>query len=149
MLGSRHPRRPGRKVSGRTWARRATGHRRSAEGPGRGNSSRNFGCRDRRRRRDACHRRAHRRRNSDLVHGHAANPLTACFPAVHDRFGRLAVKPDLKIVGQTAEFAAGDVAWFAIDGTHCCVMSCQHGRPMGRFAGHNVVCDLLGDPRCR
>jgi NADH dehydrogenase len=25
-------------------------------------------------------------------------------------------------------------------------MSCQHGRPMGRFAGHNVVCDLLGEP---
>jgi NADH dehydrogenase len=25
-------------------------------------------------------------------------------------------------------------------------MSCQHARPMGRFAGHNVVCDLLGKP---
>src|SRR5262245_42585752 len=25
-------------------------------------------------------------------------------------------------------------------------MSCQHARPMGRFAGHNVVCDLLGEP---
>ena len=25
-------------------------------------------------------------------------------------------------------------------------MSCQHGRPMGRFAGHNVVCDLFGEP---
>jgi len=42
--------------------------------------------------------------------------------------------------------ASGDVAAFAIDGTHSCVMSCQHGRPMGRFAGHNVVCDLLGEP---
>jgi NADH:ubiquinone reductase (H+-translocating) len=45
-----------------------------------------------------------------------------------------------------AEFAAGDVAWLPIDGSRCCVMSCQHGRPMGRFAGHNVVCDLLGLP---
>ncbi len=45
-----------------------------------------------------------------------------------------------------AEFATGDAAWFAIDGSHSCVMSCQHGRPMGRFAGHNVVCDLLGLP---
>lgn len=64
-----------------------------------------------------------------------------------DRFGRLPVDPSLKIDGQDAEFAAGDVAWFAIDGgTHSCVMSCQHGRPMGRFAGHNVVCDLLGEP---
>jgi NADH:ubiquinone reductase (H+-translocating) len=25
-------------------------------------------------------------------------------------------------------------------------MSCQHSRPMGRYAGHNVVCDLLGRP---
>jgi NADH:ubiquinone reductase (H+-translocating) len=78
--------------------------------------------------------------------GMQANPLTACFPAGRDRFGRVAVKPSLKIEGQTAEFAAGDVAWFAIDGTHSCVMSCQHGRPMGRFAGHNAVCDLLGEP---
>ena len=23
-------------------------------------------------------------------------------------------------------------------------MSCQHARPMGRIAGHNVVCDLVG-----
>jgi NADH:ubiquinone reductase (H+-translocating) len=50
------------------------------------------------------------------------------------------------VKGLAAEFAAGDVAWFLIDGTHPCVMSCQHGRPMGRFAGHNVVCDLLGKP---
>lgn len=25
-------------------------------------------------------------------------------------------------------------------------MSCQHARPMGRFAGYNFVCDLLGEP---
>jgi NADH dehydrogenase len=78
--------------------------------------------------------------------GMEANPLTACFPVTRDRFGRLPVKPSLKIDRQAAEFAAGDAAWFAIDGTHSCVMSCQHGRPMGRFAGHNVVCDLLGEP---
>jgi NADH dehydrogenase len=78
--------------------------------------------------------------------GMEASPLAACFPVVRDRFGRLPVKPTLKIDGLAAEFAAGDVAWFAIDGTHSCVMSCQHGRPMGRFAGHNVVCDLLGEP---
>jgi NADH dehydrogenase len=78
--------------------------------------------------------------------GMEANPLTARFPVARDRPGRLPVQPNLKIDGLTAEFAAGDAAWFAIDGTHCCVMSCQHGRPMGRFAGHNVVCDLLGEP---
>jgi NADH:ubiquinone reductase (H+-translocating) len=78
--------------------------------------------------------------------GMEASPLTACFPVARDRFGRVPVKPSMKIDGLAREFAAGDVAWFAIDGTHSCVMSCQHGRPMGRFAGHNVVCDLLGEP---
>jgi NADH dehydrogenase len=77
--------------------------------------------------------------------GMEANPLTACFPLARDRFGRLPVQPSLKIDGLTAEFAAGDAAWFAIDGTRSCVMSCQHSRPMGRFAGHNAVCDLLGE----
>ena len=78
--------------------------------------------------------------------GMEANPLTACFPVVRDPSGRLPVQPSLKIGGLGAEFAAGDAAWFVIDGTHACVMSCQHGRPMGRFAGYNVVCDLLGEP---
>jgi NADH dehydrogenase len=78
--------------------------------------------------------------------GMQASPLTGLFPVARDRFGRLPVMPSLKIDGLAAEFAAGDVAWFAVDGTHACVMSCQHGRPMGRFAGHNVVCDLLGEP---
>jgi NADH:ubiquinone reductase (H+-translocating) len=78
--------------------------------------------------------------------GLAAHPLTAKFPVERDRFGRVPVDEFLKIKGMAAEFAAGDVAWFAIDGSRPCVMSCQHGRPMGRFAGHNVVSDLLGLP---
>src|SRR5262249_41234832 len=78
--------------------------------------------------------------------GMETSPLTARFPVARDRFGRLPVSASLKIEGLLAEFAAGDAAWFAIDGAHACVMSCQHSRPMGRFAGHNVVCDLLGEP---
>ena len=78
--------------------------------------------------------------------GMQAHPLTKCFPVERDRFGRLPVAPDLKVLGMAAEFAAGDVAWFAVDGHKSCVMSCQHGRPMGRYAGHNVVADLLGLP---
>jgi NADH dehydrogenase len=78
--------------------------------------------------------------------GMQAHPLTAQFPVERDRLGRLPVEPSLRIKGLAAEFAAGDAAWFLIDGVHSCVMSCQHGRPMGRFAGHNVVCDLLGQP---
>ncbi|MDP2372028.1 NAD(P)/FAD-dependent oxidoreductase [Reyranella sp.] len=78
--------------------------------------------------------------------GMQAHPLTAQFPVERDRLGRLPVAPSLKIKGLAAEFAAGDAAWFLVDGIHASVMSCQHGRPMGRFAGHNVVCDLLGQP---
>ncbi|MDP2333833.1 MAG: FAD-dependent oxidoreductase [Reyranella sp.] len=78
--------------------------------------------------------------------GMQAHPLTAQFPVERDRLGRLPVEPSLKIKGLAAEFAAGDAAWFLVDDVHCSVMSCQHGRPMGRFAGHNVVCDLLGQP---
>ena len=75
-----------------------------------------------------------------------AHPLTAQFPVERDRLGRLPVEPSLRIKGLAAEFAAGDAAWLLVDDVHCSVMSCQHGRPMGRFAGHNVVCDLLGRP---
>ena len=78
--------------------------------------------------------------------GMQASPLTKCFPVERDRFGRIPVTADLKVLGMTAEFAAGDVAWFAVDGHKSCVMSCQHGRPMGRYAGHNAVADLLGLP---
>jgi NADH:ubiquinone reductase (H+-translocating) len=72
--------------------------------------------------------------------------LAARFPVERDRLGRLPVDSCLKIRKMAAEFAAGDVAWLPIDGTHASVMSCQHARPMGRFAGHNAVCDLLGLP---
>ena len=78
--------------------------------------------------------------------GMRADPLTRIFPVERDRFGRVPVDAFLKVEGMTAEFAAGDAAWLALDGVHSCVMSCQHGRPMGRFAGHNAVCDLLGLP---
>jgi NADH dehydrogenase len=75
--------------------------------------------------------------------GMAANPLTSRFPI---GFCRLPVDSFLKVKGMAAEFAAGDAAWLPIDGTHSSVMSCQHARPMGRFAGYNVVSDLLGLP---
>jgi NADH:ubiquinone reductase (H+-translocating) len=78
--------------------------------------------------------------------GMQADPLTARFPVARDRLGRLPIDANLKIKGMPVEFAAGDVAWLPIDGTHASVMSCQHARPMGRFAGYNVVGDLLSRP---
>jgi NADH:ubiquinone reductase (H+-translocating) len=78
--------------------------------------------------------------------GMTANPLTREFGVERDRFGRIPVDEFMKVKGVSNVFAAGDVAWACIDDAHVSVMSCQHGRPMGRFAGHNVICDLLGLP---
>ncbi len=77
--------------------------------------------------------------------GMRANPLTQLFPVARDRFGRIPVNEFLRVKGMTNVFAAGDSAWNQMDAQHASVMSCQHARPMGRFAGHNVVCDLLGE----
>ncbi len=78
--------------------------------------------------------------------GMAASPLTASLAAERDRLGRLIVDQFMRVEGPGHVFAAGDVANRLIDGTHSTVMSCQFARPMGRFAGHNVVADLLGEP---
>lgn len=76
--------------------------------------------------------------------GMRASSLTALFPVERDRFGRLPVDPYLRVHGLDNVFAAGDAANCLIDGVHASVMSCQHARPMGRFAGHNAVSDLFG-----
>ncbi len=78
--------------------------------------------------------------------GMRASPLTASLPGIRDRLGRLTVDPFMRVAGLTNVFAAGDVAASLIDGAHATVMSCQFARPMGRFAGHNVVADLYGRP---
>jgi NADH:quinone reductase (non-electrogenic) len=52
----------------------------------------------------------------------------------------------MRVAGVTNVFAAGDVACCLVDSIHPSVMSCQFARAMGRFAGHNVVADLLGRP---
>lgn len=78
--------------------------------------------------------------------GMRANGLTASLGVERDRLGRVAVDDHLKVVGLDGVFAAGDVAVARMDDEHLSVMSCQHGRPMGRYAGYNVVSDLLGAP---
>jgi NADH dehydrogenase len=76
--------------------------------------------------------------------GMRASPLAAMLPVARDRWGRVRVDEFMKVEGVDGVFAAGDVAAAPLDGEHFSVMSCQHGRPMGRFAGHNAVGDLLG-----
>jgi NADH dehydrogenase len=78
--------------------------------------------------------------------GMRANLLTRLFTVERDRFGRIRVDEFMQVNGVANVFAAGDSAWAMMDDHHASVMSCQHGRPMGRFAGHNVVCDLFGLP---
>jgi NADH dehydrogenase len=76
--------------------------------------------------------------------GMRASPLAAMLPVERDRFGRVPVDEFMRVRGVDGVFAAGDVAAAVLDGTHASVMSCQHGRPMGRFAGYNAAGDLIG-----
>jgi NADH:ubiquinone reductase (H+-translocating) len=78
--------------------------------------------------------------------GMHASPLAATLPVACDGLGRIAVDRFMRAEGLADVFAAGDVASCLIDGEHPTVMSCQFARPMGRFAGHNVVADLFGEP---
>ncbi|MBR0775217.1 NAD(P)/FAD-dependent oxidoreductase [Bradyrhizobium diazoefficiens] len=78
--------------------------------------------------------------------GMRASPLAARLPGARDRLGRLLVDPFMRVADLPGLFAAGDVASSVVDGLHPTVMSCQFARPMGRFAGHNVVADLAGLP---
>jgi NADH dehydrogenase len=79
--------------------------------------------------------------------GVRASALTEQIPAERDRFGRLHVDRDLRVIGLDNVFATGDVAYAATDdqGNHA-LMSCQHALNLGRYAGHNVASDLLGLP---
>ena len=72
--------------------------------------------------------------------------MTAQFGVPCDRLGRLPVDDYLRVEGIAGVFAAGDVAAAKMDDEHVSVMSCQHGRPMGRYAGYNVISDSLGAP---
>lgn len=78
--------------------------------------------------------------------GMRASPVAQTIAVERDRLGRLHVDQLMRVAGVTNVFAAGDVASCLVDGEHSSVMSCQFARPMGRFAGNNVVADLLGQP---
>ncbi len=77
--------------------------------------------------------------------GMRANALTKEFPVELDKLGRIQVDEYLRVRGVPGVFAAGDCANFPIDGRHDSIMSCQYGRPMGRYCGHNVAADLLSE----
>ncbi len=76
--------------------------------------------------------------------GMRASPLAELIPVARDGAGRLPVDRHMRVVGAPGVLAAGDIASAELGDGHVSVMSCQHARPMGRLAGHNAVCDLLG-----
>jgi len=78
--------------------------------------------------------------------GMRASSLTEQLPVARDRLGRVEVDDYLRVIGAPSVFAAGDVAAARMDDEHLSVMSCQHGRPMGRYAGYNVISDLFDEP---
>jgi NADH:ubiquinone reductase (H+-translocating) len=78
--------------------------------------------------------------------GMRPSPLAETLPGARDRSGRLVVDQFMQAASLTNVFAAGDVASCLVDSVNSTVMSCQFARPMGRFAGHNVVADLLARP---
>lgn len=79
--------------------------------------------------------------------GLRADALAAQIEGPRDRLGRLHVTDDLRVAQCPDVFAAGDVALALTDGDgHHTLMSCQHARMMGRFAGHNVAAALVGVP---
>ncbi|MBL5862052.1 FAD-dependent oxidoreductase [Serratia fonticola] len=80
-----------------------------------------------------------------LTVGVQASPLTRQIPGERDPQGRLHVDQHLRVIGQNAVYATGDVAFASTDdqGNHA-LMTCQHAIMLGRFVGHNVVADLIG-----
>ena len=78
--------------------------------------------------------------------GMRASPLTTQLPGERDHLGRLIVEADLRVPGAPAVFATGDTAKAATDKDgNFAVMSCQHARRLGAFAGYNAAADLLGE----
>jgi NADH dehydrogenase len=78
--------------------------------------------------------------------GMRASPLAAGISTRTDGLGRIAVTPELRVVGIDHVFAAGDVAHAAADDDHTILQSCQHAQVTGRFAGYNAAADLAGLP---
>jgi NADH dehydrogenase len=76
--------------------------------------------------------------------GMKADDLTSFVPGDRDPAGRLYVDSYMRVKGVEDVYAAGDAAHALIDGERPSVMSCQHARPMGRYAGHNAVSEMFG-----
>ncbi|SQC93706.1 NADH dehydrogenase-like protein yjlD [Cedecea neteri] len=79
-----------------------------------------------------------------LTAGVQASPLTEQISARVINRGRLHVDAFLRVEGQPAIFATGDVARAETDDLgNLALMTCQHAIMLGRFVGYNVAASLL------
>ena len=78
--------------------------------------------------------------------GMRASPLTEQIPGDRDELGRLKVDDMLAVEGVPGVFATGDVARAYVDENNVALMSCQHSRTMGKYAGYNAAHALLDLP---
>ena len=89
--------------------------------------------------------------------GLCASSLSQQIPVARDELGRLPVDDMLRVKGATEIYATGDIARAMADDRaatdngdegHYALMSCQHGRTMGKYAGYNAAREMMGlDPR--
>ncbi|WP_436772516.1 NAD(P)/FAD-dependent oxidoreductase [Yinghuangia sp. YIM S09857] len=79
--------------------------------------------------------------------GMLASELTSQIPARRDHLGRLQVDKQLRVVGVSDVYAAGDTAAVEIEPGFYAMQSCQHAHAMGKHAGHNAAAVMLGLPR--
>lgn len=79
--------------------------------------------------------------------GMRASTLTEQVAGERDQGGRLLVDAELRVPGVPGVFATGDTARAATDtvGNHS-LMSCQHAKRLGAFAGNNAAAELLDVP---
>ena len=79
-----------------------------------------------------------------LTTGMTAAPFVSNVPGARDALGRVVVDRFLRAPEAPDVFVAGDAA--AADGGdgRVVLQSCQHALQLGRFAGENAACDLIG-----
>ncbi len=79
-----------------------------------------------------------------ITTGMRASPLTEQIEGERDNLGRLIVDDMLRVASVPRVFATGDVARALVDDQEFAMMSCQHGRTMGKYAGYNASHTLMG-----
>lgn len=75
--------------------------------------------------------------------GMSANHIIRNLEVEKDKLGRIIVNKYLQIPNRNNCFAVGDIAATEVAPDIVAPMSCQHGRPQGRYAGYNAAANLF------